>query len=125
MTTTANVAKIVAPAKEKTEVVAMDSAVGAAFIASGIGSTVLGLAIIGAEASAGIKDALNLWNPAGPLSGKTTVAVIAFLVSWVLLHLGMKNRSVNLSTSFIVSLVLIGIGLLLSFPPIFELFAAE
>lgn len=125
MTTTTNVAKIVVPAKEETQVVAMDSAVGAAFIASGVGSTVLGLAIIGAEASAGIKDALNLWNPAGPLSGKTTVAVIAFLISWVLLHLGMKNRTISLTTSFIITAVLVGIGLLLSFPPVFEMFAAE
>lgn len=95
----------------------------ATFIASGIGALVLGLMTTGAEFSAGLKGALNWWNPAGPLSGKTSVAVLAWLISWVLLHTLWKNKEVNLRASFIITLVLIGLGLLFTFPPIFEALA--
>ncbi len=47
----------------------------------------LGLLISLAEASTAIKGLLNWWGPVGPLSGKTGVAVLAWLASWgVLAH---------------------------------------
>src|SRR5262245_30730454 len=125
MTTTASAVKTGTPVKEDVEVTAMDTAVGAAFIASGIGSTVLGLMVVGAEASTTFKDSLAWVKPVGPLSGKTGIAVIAFIVSWLLLHFGMKGRAVKLTTSFTIAIVLIVLGVLLTFPPVFELFAAE
>jgi hypothetical protein len=121
--TTASAAKIGTPIKESAEVSAVDTAVGASFIASGIGSTVLGLMVVGAEMSTSFKDAINWVKPVGPLSGKTTIAVIAFLVSWALLHVGLKGRAVNLTTTFTIAMVLIVLGLLLTFPPVFILFA--
>ncbi len=102
------------------DVAAIDREVSAAFVASGIGAAVLGLAIVGAEISPAIKQALTLWGPVGPLSGKTTVSVVAFLLSWALLHVVFRNRQVQLRASFIVTLVLVSVGLLLSFPPVFE-----
>jgi hypothetical protein len=103
----------------------LESAVGAAFIAGGIGSTVLGLGVIGAETNASIKTFLT-WNAGvGPLSGKTGVAVIAFIISWVILHYVMRNRVVSLTTSFILCLVLTALGLLLTFPPVFYFLAGE
>jgi hypothetical protein len=102
----------------------MESAMGAAFIAGGVGSVALGLMIIGAETNANIRTALT-WNTGvGPLSGKTGIAVIAFVVSWVILHFYFRDRPVKLARSFTISLVLIVLGLLLSFPPIFLLFEA-
>lgn len=110
---------------QETAVSAVDRAVGAAFIASGIGSLVLGLAIVITEmkAGAGIKAALAWNSGVGPLSGKTGVAIIAFVISWIGLHFAFKNRAVSLTTAFIVTVILLVIGLLLSFPPVFELFA--
>ena len=112
-------------AKETIEVSEAERAVGAAFIASGIGSTVLGIAIVLTEmkAGAGLKAALTWTAPVGPLSGKTGVAVIAFVISWVVLHFAFKRRAVTLTTSFIIALVLIALGFILSFPPVFDLFA--
>lgn len=107
---------------EETRAATLESAVGAAFIASGIGSLALGLAIVGAEANEGIKLFLTLSAPVGPLSGKTTVAVIAFLVSWVILHYIFRSRPIKLATSFIITLIMIALGLVLSFPPVFLLF---
>jgi hypothetical protein len=112
-------------AQEIVEVSAADRAVGAAFIASGIGSTALGLMVILTEmkAGAGLKAALTWTAPVGPLSGKTGVAVLAFVISWVLLHFAFKRRAVSLTTSFVVAVVLIVLGVAMCYPPIFELFA--
>jgi hypothetical protein len=103
----------------------LESAVGAAFIAGGIGSLVLGLAVIGAETNASIKTFFTWNSGVGPLSGKTGVSIIAFIVSWVILHYVMRNRAVNLTTSFIICLVLTALGLLLTFPPVFFALAGE
>ena len=78
MTTTASAQKSVSRAEET--VSAVDAAVGSAFIASGIGSTVLGLMVVLAEASADFANSLKFVGPVGPLSGKTTIAVVAYLV---------------------------------------------
>jgi hypothetical protein len=120
MTTTASVKKSVSRAEET--VSAVDAAVGSAFIASGIGSTVLGLMVVLAEASADFANSLKFVAPVGPLSGKTTIAVIAYLVSWVLLHFTI-GKNIKLNTAFTITLVLIGLGFLMTFPPFFELFA--
>lgn len=105
-----------------------EAAVGvasAAFVSSGIGCLVIGLMVTGAEMSEGLKNALNWWNPAGPLTGKTAVGVIVWLVSWAILHSLWKDKEVALARAFTVTLILIALGFVFTFPPIFELFAAE
>jgi lysylphosphatidylglycerol synthetase-like protein (DUF2156 family) len=94
----------------------------ATFISSGIGTLVLGLLTTGAVLSAGLKDAINLWNPAGPLSGKSTFAVLAWIISWALMNTLWKGQDVDLRKSFIITLVLIGLGVLFTYPPFFEAF---
>lgn len=102
-----------------TEISAADRAMGAAMIGSGIGALVLGVAIVLAEANADIKNFLNWVGPVGPLSGKTGLAVLAFVVSWAALHYGFQRRAITLTTAFIVTVVLLILGLLLTFPPVF------
>ncbi len=94
----------------------------AAVLAAGIGSFVLGLLTTLAAVSEGLAQMLNWYNPAGPLSGKSGLAVIAWLVSWVILHTRWKDKEVNFNQIFVITLILIGLGLLLTFPPIFEAF---
>ncbi len=107
---------------EETQASTLESDVGAAFIASGIGSVALGLTVIGAEGNANIRSALTFTPAVGPLSGKTIVTVIAFVVSWIILHYVLRERNMRLGTSFALTLVLLAIGLLLTFPPVFLLF---
>jgi hypothetical protein len=109
----------------------------AAFLAAGIGSLVMGIGVVLNEASGAIKDAFGidlnaflqfdktfgLGSGVGPLSGKVGLAVIAFAVSWVLLHLWLRGKEVDFRTAFIATLVLVGLGFALTFPPIFLLFA--
>lgn len=103
----------------------LDSELGAALIASGFGAFVLGIMVIWAEKSVTFADKLA-WNlKVGPLSGKTGVAVIAFFASWILLHFGFQRRTIPLMTAMIIGGVLLALGLLFTFPPFFELFAAE
>jgi hypothetical protein len=106
----------------ESQVSAADQAMGAAMIASGIGSLVLGIAIILAEVSPGFKTFVTWNSGVGPLSGKTGVSVIAFVFSWVVLHYALKGKSVSLTTSFIWTIALVVLGLLLTFPPVFMSF---
>lgn len=106
----------------KSEISVADRAMGAAMVASGIGSLVLGIAIVLSEANADFKTFVT-WNAGvGPLSGKTGLSVIAFILSWVVLHYVFKNNPISISRAFVVTLVLTVLGILLTFPPVFMSF---
>ena len=97
----------------------------AAVVAAGIGTFTIGLMASLAVASAGLNNALNWYNPTGPLSGKTGVSIVAWLLAWVVLHAAWKNKDVNFGRAFAWALALVILGFLLTFPPVFDLFARE
>jgi hypothetical protein len=97
--------------------------VAAAILAAGVGAFALGVLTTLAEASEQIKEFLNLYDPVGPLSGKTTGAVIIWLVAWVVLHLVYRSKPVESRLALTVSLVLIGLGVIGTFPVFFQAFA--
>jgi hypothetical protein len=97
----------------------------AAILAAGIGCLALGLIVPLAEAIPALKSALNWWNPAGPLVGKTLVPVLIWLVAWVGLHLAWQEREVDFGKIWKLTLVLIAIGFIGTFPPVFEAFTAH
>ena len=100
--------------------------VAAAFVAAGIGSLVLGLFVVLNEVSPDINTflkfdaAYGLGKGVGPLSGKVALGTIAYLGSWVILHLMTRGREVNFSRWFAAALILVFAGFALTFPPIFE-----
>ncbi len=96
----------------------------AAMIAAGIGAFTIGLLTTLAEANEAIKNALNLYAPVGPLAGKTLGGLAVWLVAWLILNAIWKNKEVNLRGAFTWTLVLVGLGLLLTFPIFFGLFEA-
>jgi hypothetical protein len=100
-----------------------NGAAAAAFLGSGIGCLVIGLMTSLVEASAGVKTALTWSKAVGPLSGKTGIGVLAWLVAWVVLHFMWKDKETDFQRIYIATLVLIALGLLLTFPPIFKVFA--
>ncbi|KJS31481.1 MAG: hypothetical protein VR64_11885 [Desulfatitalea sp. BRH_c12] len=100
----------------------VDGAISAAMLSSGIGCLVIGLLTTGAVISEWLKNALNWWNPAGPLSGKTSVGVIVWLIAWAVFHSVWKGQETELKKTFTISLILIAIGFALTFPPVFEAF---
>src|SRR5215207_6731546 len=99
--------------------------ISAAILAAGVGATALGLLTTLAEASTTVKDWLQFSDPVGPLSGKTTVAVIVWLVAWALLHLALRNKPYETGRALTIGLILLGLGVLGTFPTFFQLFAAE
>jgi hypothetical protein len=98
----------------------------AAILSAGLGCAAIGVFTVLTEAFPAFKAAMNLWNPAGPLTGKTTAGVVVWLVSWAFLHLNWRQREIMaFGRVLAISLVFIGLGWLGTFPPFFELFAGE
>ncbi|KAF0108060.1 MAG: hypothetical protein FD146_1074 [Anaerolineaceae bacterium] len=104
-----------------TEINKPNGPVAAALLAGGIGSAVLGLATISVEASAAIKTALNWYNPVGSLMGKSSLGIIAFFLSWVILNTIWKGKETNFSRIAAIALVLVAVGLIFTFPPVWHL----
>jgi hypothetical protein len=95
----------------------------AAILAGGIGAAALGFFTTLAEASTGAKDWLQWSDRVGPLSGKTLMAIIVWLVSWAVLHVVYRHRAKETRRAFEITLVLIGLGVLGTFPTFFQAFA--
>ena len=92
----------------------------AAILAAGIGAFAMGFVVI--LNAAGLFAAPTLYGPAGGVTGRTTLAVVLWLVSWAVLHHRWKDREIGQSGVFGLTFVLIGLGLLLTFPPVWSIF---
>lgn len=95
----------------------------AAILAAGIGLGVTGIVSALAEAIAAWGAALVWSKPVGDLSGKTTLGIAAWLVSWLILGLLWKDREVSFRPILIISAVLLAVGVVLTFPPVFDFIA--
>lgn len=91
----------------------------AAFVAAGIGAFAMGFFVILNEA--GLFTAPALYGPAGGVSGRTTFAVAVWLIAWAVLHRRWKWRHIESRRLQAVTLLLIALGLLLTFPPVWKL----
>jgi hypothetical protein len=99
--------------------------VAAVFLGAGVGALVLGILTTLAEANVSFKSWLEWSTSVGPLSGKTIIAVIAFVVAWVALGFGLRGKNPKPSTVFTWTAVLVAVGLVLTFPTFFQAFAPE
>jgi hypothetical protein len=104
---------------------ATTGAAAAAMAAAGLGCAAMGVLTAWAEASDKVKIFLNWYDPVGPLSGKSGGAVLTYIVSWIALGLALRHRDVHLGRWLVVTLLLVAVGLLLTFPPVFDLFGAK
>jgi hypothetical protein len=95
--------------------------VAAAMLAAGIGCFFLGLTTSLAQGSKTIGGLLNFYNPVGPLAGKTIGAVVAWLVAWAFLAGKWKDQSADFGKIYKVTLILVALGWLGTFPPFFDL----
>jgi hypothetical protein len=97
----------------------------AAILASGLGVFFLGFLTTLNEMAVGVHDWLSFQDRVGPLSGKTTMACVAWLVSWALLSLVLWRRDVPLAAVLLLTGALIVVGNVFMFPPVFERLAVE
>ena len=94
----------------------------AATVAAGAGCAALGGLTIASAASTEVADLLTLYAPSGPLTGKATVAAIIYVIVWVNLHFRLRDRELSLSRGFLLTMLLLAIGLAGTFPPVYQLF---
>ena len=99
--------------------------IAAAVLATGIGALTLGLLTTLSEASEGIHDFLEFSDDVGPLSGKTILAVAAYIASWAILHVLWRRENRALRPILIVAVVLVLLGVVGTFPTFFQAFAPE
>jgi hypothetical protein len=97
----------------------------APIFATGIGTLVLGILTTWAEASTGFADKLQWNDRVGPLSGKTIITAIVYVAAWVVLHLVWRRSNPPLRTVVMISVGLMVLGLIGTFPEFFQLFAPD
>jgi hypothetical protein len=93
----------------------------AAILAAGLGSFALAVLASAGDKSAAIARRLIFYKPTGPLSGVTTVAILIWLFSWGMLEWRWRNKTVAAGRVNAVSLILLGLSFLLTFPPAADL----
>jgi hypothetical protein len=92
----------------------------AAFVAAGVGAFAVGFFVVLAEA--GIFSAPGLYAPAGGVTGRTAFATIAWLIAWGVLHARWKMRRIEPSRAYATTIVLVALGILGTFPPVWSIF---
>lgn len=93
----------------------------ATLLSAAIGLAVLGVLAIVGDAFAGAARLLDFWNPTGPLSGVTTLSIIAWLLCWWVLGRAWAHRNVGRRWTTLASTLLVVAALLLTFPPFMDL----
>ena len=106
----------VRPVPIQTDAAVTNGSAMAAFLGAGVGAFAIGLLVLLNEA--GIFVAPTLYGPAGGVSGRTTFAMLVWLISWGLLHSLWKTREMASGRVYALTLLLAGFGVLGTFPPL-------
>jgi hypothetical protein len=93
----------------------------AAILSAGIGSGAVAIFAISADKSAFVKNLFIFYKPTGALSGETTVAILLWLSAWLIFDWRWRKKNVSLRRINVIALGLLGLSLLLTFPPIGDL----
>jgi hypothetical protein len=104
---------------QATAVADTNGAAMAAILGAGIGSSAMGVFVLLNEA--GLFAAPTLYGPAGGVSGRTTCATIVWLVAWGVLHARWRSRDVTSGSVFTWTVVLVLLGIVATFPPVWAL----
>ena len=99
--------------------------VAAALVAGGLGSATLGLMTSLSECSKTVGAMLNWWKSAGSLTGVALLSIAVFFITWLILHRAYRGKQVNFTRAAVLALILLGLGLLGTFPPFYDLFSAD
>lgn len=98
----------------------------AAFMSSGIGLLTMSLVHLGSELSDAFKTSVHnigkLWIPGadgiGPYSGKETLMLVAWAISWAVLSYILRDKKTGMRKWFAAFLVIVLSATLLIWPPI-------
>ena len=93
-----------------------------AILAAALGSFTLAVLTVAADKLPHLRTALIFSKPTGPLSGVTTVAIVVWLIVWAVLDRLWSRRTLPAARINTVAFTLLALSLLLTFPPIGDLF---
>jgi hypothetical protein len=94
----------------------------AAILAAALGSFTLAVLTVAADTLPRLRTALIFSKPTGPLSGVSTVAIVLWLLAWGVLDRLWNRRTLPAARVNAVAFTLLAVSLLLTFPPIGDLF---
>lgn len=105
----------------------------AATLSAALGMITLAVVNLGTAASKTFNEWVHgigkLWMPGaegiGPYSGKQTLSAVVWIGTWIILHLALRSRDLNLGRWLVVFLVGVGIATTLLWPPVFEYLAGH
>jgi hypothetical protein len=94
-----------------------NGAAAAAILSAGVGCFFVSFFGLLGDTFPTLAHFFNFYNPTGPLSGVTTTAIMIWLMLWAVLSRSWGGRTVPMGKINTVAFLLLGAGLLLSFPP--------
>jgi hypothetical protein len=92
----------------------------ASVLAAGIGCFVFASLAFAGDKLPAFKLALSFYKPTGPLSGVSTLAILAWLGIWAFFEWRWKSVNVALQKVCAFALILLGLAFLLTFPPVVD-----
>jgi hypothetical protein len=94
----------------------------ATLLAGGFGAFLMGLITLLSEITKTVGPALNWVNPVGPLSGKTILTTVVWLIVWAVLGFSWKGKDKDFGKISMISMGLLFLGLVGTFPLFWKLF---
>ncbi len=107
--------------RERAVTTVPDGPGAAAILAAGIGCFAIGLFATLGDAFPAVARFFDFYDPTGPLSGVTTSGIAVWLVAWYALSKRWRTTNVAMGKVNIAAFVLLGLGVLLTFPPFMDL----
>lgn len=100
----------------------------AAILSAMLGMLTVGVVNLATSISGNFKEIVHsigkIWMPGaegiGPYSGKETVALAVWLISWIILHHFLRDKEVDNRLILFIFLVGLGLATTLVWPPVFE-----
>ena len=93
----------------------------AAIFSAGAGCAALGVFAVVADASHRLARGLTFYLPTGPLSGVSSMAILFWLGTWVILAKRWRSKSLAMAKVNALAFLLLALGILLTFPPFADL----
>lgn len=99
----------------------VNGAAMAAMLSGAIGAFAMGAFVLLHEAA--VYSAPAFYGPAGGLSGRTTMAVVVWLVSWAVLHFRWRGREIGILPAARAAFLFVAAGIIATVPTVWSLVA--
>ena len=110
-----------------TDTTSSNGSAWAAILSAAVGCVCFGfLADLSEISKQTISPLLTFYKPTGDLSGKSTLAVVVWVAAWIVLHLRWKQQNLQRTGMLAtITLILVLLALVETFPPTFELLSGK